>query len=182
MRPATHERVWKPSGIAPRRGISRFSDGTSTSRRPCTPPPFPASDEGGSRPPRGTELLRRTSSPVRGIEPGTSWAGSAADEHLERAGLRRVPEGLVGGQDVAEGEPVGDELLDRELVALDQLEQHPEGRGVHETHADVDVVYPQSLQLQHDRLAVHSDVRHVATGTHQLRTHVAVSYTHLTLP
>ena len=67
----------------------------------------------------------------------------AADEHLERVGLRRVPERLVGGHDLVEGEPVRHELLDRQLLLRDELEQHRQRRGVHQAHADVDVLDPQ---------------------------------------
>jgi hypothetical protein len=67
---------------------------------------------------------------------------------------------------------VRDEPLDRELVLRDELEEHPERRRVDQPHADVDVLDPQLLQVQLHGSAVHTDVRDVAAGTHELGAHV----------
>ena len=87
-------------------------------------------------------------------------------------GLRRVPERLVGLDDLVEGEPVRHELLDRQLVLRHELEQHRQRRGVDQPHADGDVLDPEVLELELHRRAVHTDVRHVAARAHQLGAHL----------
>ena len=96
------------------------SCGIASTRGVCWPRPacFLLPPTGPCTTRSSTTSVSLTASPCR-------WMGSASHQHLERVGLRRVPERLVGGNDVVEGEPVRHELLDRQLVLSDELEQHP---------------------------------------------------------
>ena len=78
--------------------------------------------------------------------------------------LRRMPEDVVGFEHLIERELVGDELLGRKLVLGDELQQHPEGIGVHQAHRDVDVLDPELVEGEVDGLAVHTDIGDVAPG------------------
>src|SRR5665213_3530801 len=96
---------------------------------------------------------------------------ASVDEHLERVMVRRMAEDVVGLKHLVESELMGDELVDRQLMFGDELQQHAERVGVHEPHRDGDVGDPQLVELEFDGLAVHTDVGHVPTRAHDLRGH-----------
>src|SRR5664280_2005495 len=74
------------------------------------------------------------------------------NQHLERIMLRCVTKDFVRFDDLVEGELVRDEVLGRQLVLGDELQQHPQGVRVHETHRDVDVPDPQFVERELDEL------------------------------
>ena len=85
--------------------------------------------------------------------------------------LRCIPEDVVGLKHLVEREFVRDELLGRKLVLGDKLQQHPEGVRVDQAHGDVDVLDPELIKGEIDRLAVHTDVGDIAAWANDDRCH-----------
>ena len=65
--------------------------------------------------------------------------------------LRSVGEYVASLDHLVETKPMGNEVLDWELMLGDQIDQHRECICVHETHRDVDFFNPQLNERELDR-------------------------------
>jgi len=73
---------------------------------------------------------------------------SVLDDHLECPGFGSVPEGLVGIEDVAKFEAMGDQNLGVDLVRPQNVEEHRRADGIDQPRGDGDVTVPQALQME----------------------------------
>src|SRR5580698_10906350 len=93
---------------------------------------------------------------------------SAAEDDLERAGVRGPGEDVVRLFHLIQAEAVADEPLGVDLAAGDQAHQGRGGGGVLQARGDRYVPDPLFVQVQRDGSAVHANVRDPATRPDQL--------------
>src|SRR5580693_4561870 len=97
---------------------------------------------------------------------------SAAEDDLERAGVRGPGEDVVRRFHLIQAEVMGDEPLGVDMAAGDQAHQGRRGGGVLQARGDRYVPDPLFVQVQRDGSAVHADVRDPATRPDQLDRHL----------
>jgi hypothetical protein len=90
------------------------------------------------------------------------------DENLERIGLGRRAERVVGVDDLVELEMMRDQPFGIDPVRLHSLEQHRRGDGVNEPGRNRDVAIPQALQMQVRLDAMHTDIGDDAARRHNI--------------